>query len=274
MKRLALATIALTAFACATAPARPKPQELHGIASWYGQEYAGRTTANGEIFDPLLFTAAHRTLPFGTVVDVLNPKNGQSVRVRINDRGPYIGGRMIDLAYAAAQQIGLIQPGSGEVNVTVVTVGSGDREPPAPYTVTVAEVTPLPAPTAELPSTIPVIVDNVQVITERQGVETRRQVSADGRKVVEVPVNPSARRSVVQRARSTAAKFVVQVGAFAKEANAKELLSQLVHIGQQAYIEPGALYRVRIGPFETREQAIQARARLENAGLSAVVVAQ
>ena len=58
---------------------------MHGIASWYGEEFAGRTTANGEIFDPLQFTAAHRTLPFGTVVDVTNPTTNQTVRVRIND---------------------------------------------------------------------------------------------------------------------------------------------------------------------------------------------
>ena len=87
------------------------------VASWYGEEFAGRTTANGEIFDPLLLTAAHRTLPFGTVLDVTNPKTADR-RVRINDRGPFIGGRVIDLSYAAAQQIGLIEPGIGEVDMS------------------------------------------------------------------------------------------------------------------------------------------------------------
>src|SRR5437763_16987874 len=92
-------------YGCATTqpPASVTQEEtLHGVASWYGQEFAGRTTANGEIFDPLLLTAAHRTLPFGTVVDVKNSKSGQMVRVRINDRGPFVGNRMIDLSYAAA----------------------------------------------------------------------------------------------------------------------------------------------------------------------------
>jgi rare lipoprotein A len=89
---------------CTTAPPRPAAQPpeattpAHGVAGWYGQEFAGRTTANGEIFDPLLMTAAHRTLPFGTLVDVKNPKTGQTVRVRVNDRGPYIGNRLIDLS--------------------------------------------------------------------------------------------------------------------------------------------------------------------------------
>ncbi len=256
MKRLLFVLVALAASSCASAhPPQPKVDLLHGIASWYGQEFAGRTTANGEIFDPLLFTAAHRTLPFGTIVDVRNAKSGQSVRVRINDRGPYIGARMIDLSYAAAQQIGLVEPGSGEVELTVVKTGDGEREAPAPYVVTIAEIPP--------------IVDKVEVVTERRGVDTRRQVSPDGRKVEEVPVTTSA-----QTTPSSAAKFFVQVGAFALEANARQLLLQLTHIGQQAYVEGGALFRVRIGPFDTREQAIQARARLETAGLSAIVVAQ
>ena len=78
----------------------PASTPTHGIAGWYGQEFAGRTTANGEIFDPLIMTAAHRELPFGTIVDVKNPKSGATVRVRVNDRGPYIGNRLIDLSYA------------------------------------------------------------------------------------------------------------------------------------------------------------------------------
>jgi len=284
LKRIAFAFVVVVAGGCATAP-KPQtlPQNMHGVASWYGQEFAGRTTANGEIFDPLLFTAAHRTLPFGTVADVQNPKTGQSVRVRINDRGPYIGGRMIDLSYAAAQQIGLIEPGSGDVEVTVVKVGNGEREAPAPYVVTVPDVKPV----GEAPASIPVVVDSVQVVEEHQAAETRLQVSADGRKLQEVPVQAMTaealdaqrlrggqRPSAVRTAETAVLHFFVQVGAFAQESNAKELLSQLTHIGQTAHIDSGSLYKVRIGPFDTRDQAIQARARLESAGLSAIVVAQ
>ncbi|HJT18552.1 MAG TPA: septal ring lytic transglycosylase RlpA family protein [Thermoanaerobaculia bacterium] len=285
MKKLSLCCALLIAAGCATAP-KPQqpnvPQTLHGVASWYGQEFAGRTTANGEIFDPMLFTAAHRTLPFGTVCDVFNPKTGQSVRVRINDRGPYIGGRMIDLSYAAAQQIGLVDPGSGEVDVTVVKLGNGDREAPAPLVVTVPDVKPIPVATttndaAAPPPSIPVVVDNVAVVEDHHGVETRLQVAPDGRTLKEVPVQPAA-PAVAAKAEpqvsSTSAKFFVQVGAFAQEANAKELQTQLAHIGQDAHIDGGRLYKVRIGPFETRDQAIAARGRLESAGMSAIVVAQ
>jgi rare lipoprotein A len=260
----------------------PPPTDLHGVASWYGQEFAGRTTANGEIFDPLLFTAAHRTLPFGTVLDVQNPKTHQSVRVRINDRGPYIGGRMIDLSYAAAQQIGLIEPGSGQVDLTVVKLGNGEREPPAPYVVTIPDVKPIPVPTEfEVPSTIPVVVDNVQVVEERHGVETRMQVSPDGKKIEEVPLKPAVAPAPapapvpVKVVASTAGKYIVQVGAFAQEANAKRLALQLAQMGLGPKIEPGSsLFYVRLGPYDTREKAIQARSKLESAGLSAIVVAQ
>ena len=123
-----IATIVMAAYGCrTTAPLPPKsPTEpMHGVASWYGEEFAGRTTANGEIFDPGQLTAAHRTLPFGTVLEITNPKTRQSVRVRVNDRGPFIGGRIIDLSYAAAQQIGLIEPGIGEVDIKLVRLGRG-----------------------------------------------------------------------------------------------------------------------------------------------------
>ena len=78
-----------------------------GHASWYGPGFHGRRTANGEKFNTNALTAAHRSLPFGTLVRVVNEKTGRSVVVRINDRGPFIGGRIIDLARGAAQQIGM-----------------------------------------------------------------------------------------------------------------------------------------------------------------------
>ena len=266
---LAAAVAGLLLSACATAPPPQQSQLIRGTASWYGQEYAGRTTANGEIFDPLQLTAAHRTLPFGTVVDVKNMKTGQTVRVRINDRGPYIGNRMIDLSYAAAQQISLVEPGSGEVEVAVVKLGKGDREPPAPYLVTVPEIKPVPS--ADVVASVPAVVDSVQVVEEHAGVETRRQVSADGRRIENVPVGQPP-VVIKMPPRTMAGRFVVQVGAFAQELNARLLQDQLSHLGEKSYIEHAELYRVRIGPFATRDEAIRMRSRLETVGLSAIVV--
>lgn len=89
-------------------------------ASYYGTDFAGRTTANGETFDPSAMTAAHKTLPFNTQVQVTNPTNGKSVTVRINDRGPYIDGRCLDLSTAAFDQIIGTGAGVGDVQWQVV----------------------------------------------------------------------------------------------------------------------------------------------------------
>jgi len=89
-----------------------------GVASWYGPGFAGRRTASGERFDPGEFTAAHRSLPFGSKVRVTH--NGRSVVVRINDRGPFHGGRVIDLSQAAAEDIGLRRAGSGRVELALL----------------------------------------------------------------------------------------------------------------------------------------------------------
>jgi peptidoglycan lytic transglycosylase len=96
---------------------------MEGTASWYGGRdgFEGKPTASGEIYDSSQLTAAHRELPFGTIVEVTNLQNDQSVRVRINDRGPFIRGRIVDLSRAAAQQIGLLGPGVGEVRLTIVS---------------------------------------------------------------------------------------------------------------------------------------------------------
>lgn len=311
-RRILTALVLFVAYGCATTPPAPPPitETMNGVASWYGEEFAGRTTANGEIFDPMLLTAAHRTLPFGTVVDVKNPKTGQVVRVRINDRGPYVGNRVIDLSYAAAQQISLIDPGSGDVEIHVVKMGSGEREPPAPYDVTVVPPPkekmviasaeppkidfPLPAETKKTPEPqkpvepavpdVPVIVENVQVQEQHGTTETRRQVAANGRTIETVPVAPAATPTAPPPAEKPAAsrpappkhtgQFVVQVGAFSIEANAKALVSKLEEIGQKPFVAHDNLYRVRLGPFPTRDAAIQARTALEAKGISAIVIAE
>jgi rare lipoprotein A len=98
-------------------------QEHRGIASWYGLEFHGRRTASGERFDMNALTAAHPTLPFGTRVRVLNPRNGRSIEVRINDRGPHVRGRIIDLSHAAARAIGHLGWGAKSVVVTPLAEG-------------------------------------------------------------------------------------------------------------------------------------------------------
>ncbi|WP_245893121.1 septal ring lytic transglycosylase RlpA family protein [Devosia naphthalenivorans] len=93
---------------------------LSGVASWYGPGFHGRTTANGEKYNMNGMTAAHKSLKFGTKVRVTNENNGKSVVVRINDRGPYVGSRIIDLSKSAAQAIDMIGPGTAAVTVEVL----------------------------------------------------------------------------------------------------------------------------------------------------------
>jgi rare lipoprotein A len=95
-----------------------------GLASWYGNEYNGRPTACGEIFNENDMTAAHKELPFGTVVRVMNLNNGLTVTVRINDRGPFIDGRIIDLTKAAAREIEMIQQGVVPVRLEILKLGT------------------------------------------------------------------------------------------------------------------------------------------------------
>ncbi len=91
-----------------------------GIASWYGEGFHGQLTANGEVYDMEALTAAHRTLPLGTIVKVTNAENGKQVHVRINDRGPYADGRIIDLSYASARELVMVAGGTAPVQLEVV----------------------------------------------------------------------------------------------------------------------------------------------------------
>ncbi|RDC60233.1 RlpA-like lipoprotein [Alteripontixanthobacter maritimus] len=102
------------------APTPSPSATMSGHASYYGRKFHGRRTANGERFDMNAMTAAHKTLPFGTKVRVINPANGKEVTVRINDRGPFIRGRTIDLSKAAAKKIGIISRGHGSVEMDIL----------------------------------------------------------------------------------------------------------------------------------------------------------
>jgi rare lipoprotein A len=137
-RALALLAAPLLAISCAKkkslrVPVTPRVGALEiGIASWYGNPYHGRRSANGEIYDMEKLTAAHRTLPFNTWVEVTNFTNGKTVQVRITDRGPFVGGRVIDLSRAAAREIEMIGPGIAKVRLEVIPPPENPPEnPPA-----------------------------------------------------------------------------------------------------------------------------------------------
>ena len=140
---LLLAALLLLAAGCVPRSVLPGagPRVEYGLASWYGADFHGRRTANGEIYDMYAMTAAHKTLPLGSRVRVTNRRNGRSVVVRINDRGPFVRGRIIDLSLAAARALDMEEEGVAPVRVEVLSLGDGAyrREPrrAAAYTVQV-----------------------------------------------------------------------------------------------------------------------------------------
>ncbi len=98
---------------------------ISGISSWYGPNFHGKLTANGEVFDQYGVTAAHKTLPLGTVARVTNIDNGKSLILRINDRGPYVGDRILDCSYGAATKLGFKDLGTANVEIKIIEIGDG-----------------------------------------------------------------------------------------------------------------------------------------------------
>ena len=138
-----------------------------GIASWYGEDFHGWMTANGEIYDMEAFTAAHRTLPLGTWVLVTNVENGRQVRVRINDRGPYLYGRVLDLSLAGARVLDMVDSGVAAVQVEVVGDQGAGR-------ISVADLAPFPVAT-----TIVNVWDDALFLTQPRHVRAVRTLPND-----------------------------------------------------------------------------------------------
>ncbi len=174
----------------------------YGIASWYGGEFHGRPTSSGEIYDMYQLTCAHNTLPLGTTVMVTNLENGKSVELRVNDRGPFVKERIIDLSYAAAQIIGIYEKGTALVKVEVIGP----------------------------------VMEQIQ-------------------------------------------RFTIQVGSFIDEIKAQKLADQLKKEFENVYITTmetltQKYHRVRIGVFETREEALSLAEKISQMGLKVLITSR
>ena len=207
-----------------------RPYRERGLASWYGRRFHNQKTSTGEVYDMYAMTAAHPTLPLPSYARVTSLASGKSVVVRVNDRGPFHPGRIIDLSYAAAYRIGIAQRGSGEVEVESVLPGD------AP--VTAAAVPLPPVATSEAAAAVP------------------------------MPVGQEA------------GGYIIQLGAFANNANAQTFVAhvanQIAMLGVEAKVhETGGLYRVVVGPYPTRDDAKRTGDRLRDAlGLETMVKAR
>jgi rare lipoprotein A len=210
-----------------------------GIASWYGAEFEGRPTASGEIFNASLLTAAHPTLPFGTMLKVTNKHNNKTVTVRINDRGPFVSARIIDLSRAAAQQLDMIKTGTAPV-----LVESADSEKP-PVVPTGPE------------TVVQIQPGSVQPLSETQPAVTQPAVTQP---VVAQPgtVQPAA---VQQPAASLSpAVFPVQT----ESRPGPVLLKGAVPEDPAS----GKLYRIQVGAYIQPKNAVEAFDKLRKAGLN------
>jgi rare lipoprotein A len=139
----ALALLAGCSRAVLTTPSVPPVTGMEevGMASWYGAPHHGRRTASGEVFDMHQFTAAHKTLPFGTRLLVTNRDTSQSAEVRVNDRGPFVGGRILDVSYAAARLLGAVGPGLIPVRLRVLSLPARSSTGDGPYSVQIGSFT-------------------------------------------------------------------------------------------------------------------------------------
>ena len=197
------------------------PYRQQGIASWYGRRYHGQKTSNGEAYDMFAMTAAHPTLPIPSYARVTRPDTGKSVVVRINDRGPFLHDRVIDLSYVAAWKLDLLGNGSG--NVIVESVQPGASAPAAPPPAAPAVLAAAPAPAPEKPSVLP----DVQ---ERGG--HYLQLGAFGSRDNAESLKARLARSLGELGdklliRSTGNLYRLQLGPWADAAEARRVADQL-----------------------------------------------
>ncbi|UUX50165.1 septal ring lytic transglycosylase RlpA family protein [Nisaea acidiphila] len=244
-----------------------------GIASWYGPNFHNKATANGEVFDQNDVTAAHRTLPMPSVVRVTNLENGRALVVRVNDRGPFAHGRIIDLSRRSAQLLGFERQGTAKVRVEILPeesrlmAESYSKGRPVRLASLNADSVPVPAPSAA-PS---VSVSKSSVATIPGSVTLTPPPAPTPAPVTSSAASPAAQGSAVDLARQSRdtatviqtepekTEIFVQAGAFTNATNADKLTTVLASVGPVA-ISPKLVngkyfYRVRLGPLETVEDA-------------------
>lgn len=210
------------------------PYVKQGMASWYGKRYHGQKTSSGEIYDMYAMTGAHTTLPIPSYVKVTNPENGKSVVVRINDRGPFKHERLIDLSYAAAYQLRLITQGSGLVKVEAIDTGVEAMQ--------------------EMMNNRSVDADNSAVANPQSAEPIQTMATVASNSIAPDQAIASSNLNV------NSASYYVQVGAFKSESNGELLQKKILDLDiggnvAVANVYNNGLYRVKIGPFDTRKEA-------------------
>jgi rare lipoprotein A len=289
MKRISAILLILAAAFCAppvTEAQMPEIFRQEGIASWYGPEFDGRPTASGEIFNSSLLTAAHPALPFGTLLTVTNKHNNKQVTVRVNDRGPFVSARIIDISKAAAEQLDMIVTGTAPVVVEsverIVTPASGRAAPAAsvapgasdsywtlppagsaPVTPVTPAYTPPPAAPAQTYAPAPAYAPAPQVtpppVTYPQPAASELAAPITPAPAA-APIAPAAPAQVyIQPPAQTAAPVApVAAPVPASQATVKQATAQ----------KPDKTYRIQVGAYKIPKNAVEAYEKLKNAGLN------
>jgi peptidoglycan lytic transglycosylase len=229
-----------------------QPYRQRGMASWYGKKFHGQRTASGEPYDMYAMSAAHPTLPIPSYARVTRVATGRSVIVRINDRGPFHQGRMIDLSYAAALKLGFAHIGSAEVELESIDPGRAETptQQAATPTPQAAVLTPqalVPTPQAAAPILATAATQQAAAATPSAATTTEQALPAPGQAVA----------------------VYVQVGAFSSRDNAESLRSRLE--GEFGWLKDtvqvlaiGNLWRLHLGPYRTRDDARSVAERIES----------
>ncbi|MDR1178169.1 MAG: septal ring lytic transglycosylase RlpA family protein [Spirochaetaceae bacterium] len=238
MKRLTFLFIYVIASGITALSAQTAGFRQEGIASWYGAEFAGRPTASGEIFDPRLMTAAHPSLPFGTVLKVTNLQNNRQAVVRVNDRGPFVAARIIDISQGAAEILDIVATGTAPVRIETLTGQTAALSPSPPQ-----------APQARTAPAQP-----VQALSPAQA---QGSAAPQIEPAAQAALSPQAPQ--VPQARTTPTQPV-------------QALSPIQTGGGMARIIPGPaesskIYRLQVGSYKLPRNAVDAFERLKSAGL-------
>jgi rare lipoprotein A len=240
----------------------PEPgYEQTGTASWYGPQFHGQRTASGEVFDETALTAAHPTLPIPSLVQVTNLENGREVIVRVNDRGPFTGGRLIDLSRGAAQVLGFESAGHARVHIRYLG--------PAPRRVA-SDGSPGPA---SLPSLAPAAVHDDGPTSLLPPPSAQAETDLAGAPVDNPQPAPAYSAPV-----TAGGGYFVQVGAFSDLSNAQRVRDAVgaagpVVVDTRRSASGAELFRVRVGPWNSAEEADAARRRLAGMGYGETIVA-
>ena len=233
-----------------------------GNASWFGLKFEGKATANGEIYDSKKFSAAHKTLPIPSFAKVTNLANGKSVTVRINDRGPYYGNRLIDVSYAAAQELGILDTGVADVMVEGINANEQ---------VSITEVTAIPGNASRAPKAAEELSAKDVELFAQQALSQMNATQADLADANRQAPNAQPKQPATSAGISPGR--YLQVGAYSQSSSAnkaKQTLERITNypiVMQQISASGKSLIRVVVGPFPANTSIEQVRSQIQNAGL-------